>query len=87
MKTLLRNSDNLSMYIFGDDDSVVLDTNSVTISDWVITDLNNTNSTLVENVTPPSDYARCKYTYSDGVWTVIPGYSHPEDPVTEWMEE
>lgn len=69
MKTITRNADNFSMYIFEDDVSITVNPGSITTPNFIIGDLNSSNSTLHENVTPPDDWANCKYIFDGTTWT------------------
>lgn len=83
MKTLIHNETKQSKYIWADD--VVVTPNELTVvtPDLIIADMNSTNSTLVENVTPPDDWYGCKYLYDAGIWTLNPNWVDPTQPVQE----
>lgn len=66
MKTLIEVATKESKYIWADDVDVVMSNANVVTSDLVIGDLNSTNSTLVENVDVPADWAPGKYIYDNG---------------------
>lgn len=66
MKTLIEVTTKESKYIWADDVDVVMSDANVVTSDLVIGDLNSTNSTLVENVDVPADWAPGKYIYENG---------------------
>ena len=78
MKTLIKNENNWSLYIFEDGASVTINSNSITTPDFIIGDLNSSNATMVENVTAPSDWAGCKYIYDNSTWTVNPQWVDPD---------
>lgn len=79
MKTLIKNENNWSLYIFEDGASVTIDSDSITTPDFIIADLNSSNATMVENVTPPDDWQGCKYIYADSKWTVDPKWTDPNE--------
>lgn len=72
MKTLIHNETKQSKYIWADDAVVTLGNEMTTAPEFNIGDMNSTNATLVENVTPPEDWAGCKYLYDNGTWTLNP---------------
>jgi hypothetical protein len=84
MKTLIKNENNWSLYIFEDEDPITINSDSINCSfisdttpDFIIGDLNASNATMVENVTPPSDWAGCKYIYDNSTWTLNPQWVDP----------
>lgn len=80
MKTLIENATRESKYVWADD-VVISQTASNTVApDTIILDMNSANSTLVENVTPPEDWAGCKYLYDAGAWTLNPNWVDPNTP-------
>jgi hypothetical protein len=79
MKTLIENLTKESKYVFEDTVVVTLSTEITTTSEFNIGDMNSTNATLVANVTPPEDWAGCKYLY-DGIWTLNPDWVDPNTP-------
>jgi len=75
MKTLVKG--NLSAYLFEDFEVVNVGFDRTIIGNpeqFVIADCNSTNSIMYENITPPGDWAGCKYLYAGGVWTINPDY-------------
>lgn len=70
MKTII-DSKNLSKYILEDNTQVSFEIDCVKVNDpnnfdFIISDLNSINSSLVENVTPPDDWNGNKYFYDNG---------------------
>ena len=46
--------------------------------DFIIGDLNSSNSTLIEGVTEPEDWYGCKYNCAaDGTWSLVEGWVDP----------
>lgn len=80
MKTLIENSTKESKFIWSDDVVVKLGDEMTFTPGFNIGDLNSTNATLVENVTPPEDWAGCKYLYDAGAWTLNPKWVDPATP-------
>jgi len=77
MKTMTQNSTKESKYIWADDVAITVG-NDMTLSPGLnIGDMNSTNATLVENVTPPEDRFGCKYLYDAGAWTLNPNWVDP----------
>ena len=77
MKTLIENATKESKYLFPDTAVVTLNAEIVMTPEFAIADMNSTNATLVENVTPPEDWAGCKYLYDAGAWTLNPNWVDP----------
>lgn len=81
MKTIIENTTNISKYIFEDDASVTIGSDSTATPDSVIADMNSSNCTMVTGVTPPEDWTGNKYTYSEGAWSVNSDYEElPAEP-------
>jgi len=79
MKTLLTN-DNLSCYLFEDDEIVQINDYYITVGSppkFIISDLNTNNSNMIENITAPVDWIGCKYYFIDGSWVLNEDYSIP----------
>ena len=80
MKTLVHAKNNLSAYIWADDFPVTVTENMTLTPEFNIGDMNSTNSVMFENVTPPDDWAGCKYLYDAGTWTLNPNWVDPNTP-------
>lgn len=83
MKTLIENATRESKYIWSDDAVITLGNSMTFTPEFNIGDLNSTNATLVDNVTPPDDWYGCKYLYDAGAWTLNPNWVDPTQPVQE----
>ena len=88
MKTITRTDTNASLYIFDDDVVVNIQASQTSVGNPVtlyIADCNSTNAAVIENVTPPADWAGHKYFYTaaDG-WQLNPNWV---DPATEEVED
>ena len=83
MKTIIENSTNCSKYLVADDYSVVVSAEHIEMGDpsnldFIIGDLNSSNSTVIEGVTTPDDWYGCKYNCAaDGTWTAVEGWVDP----------
>ena len=85
-KIIIDSSEKISKYLFRDDrvldvteENIIVYTADGTTVDFIIGDMNSTNSTLVENVTEPENYSDNKYTYEDETWTVVRGWRDTKD--------
>jgi len=71
MKALVNTQTKYVVFMFEDADVVTIEDDMVCAPDQhFILDLNKSNAILVENVTPPEDWAPSKYLYDNGIWTV-----------------
>lgn len=85
MKTLVKKDGNVSIYLFADDVNVVVEDASTKVSGTIpltITDCNQNNILLFENVTPPEDWSFHKYLYDSGTWTLNPDWVDPNQQLT-----
>ena len=83
MKTIVDNATNTSKYLVADDYSVVVSAENIEMGDpsnldFIIGDLNSSNSTVIEGVTTPDDWFGCKYNCAaDGTWSLVEGWVDP----------
>jgi len=89
MKTLVKNVrtvNNLSLYLFGDDVDLDIQSDKIIVGDppqFIIADCNSTNTVLHTNVaTPPGDWTGTKYTYNGTAWAANSDYSEGKPPST-----
>lgn len=80
MKTIVRNINRVSLYLFEDD--VLLQANATQIAvgnpiQFIIGDLNDSNVTIYDGITAPDDWRGEKYLYVDGEWLLNPDYIEP----------
>lgn len=82
MKTIIENATDISKYIFEDDVEITLDETTIITPELIIADMDSSNATVVEGVTPPADWMGCKYLYADSEWVLNPEWIEPvdEDP-------
>ena len=92
MKTLIRNADNVSLFLWNDARSVTIASSSITVAAdstaisppskknaFVVADLNSSNTTLHTSVaTPPSDWVGNVYCYNGTAWSANPNYVETE---------
>tara|TARA_B110000211_G_scaffold47397_1_gene51101 strand:- start:508 stop:777 length:270 start_codon:yes stop_codon:yes gene_type:complete len=85
MKTIVDNATNTSKYLVADDYSVVVSAENIEMGDpsnldFIIGDLNSSNSTVIEGVTTPDDWFGCKYNCAaDGTWSLVEGWVDPRE--------
>jgi len=82
MQTITINSsesgDNISAYIFEDGDTITSESDRITCPDFVILDMNSSNSTIHTGVTPPEDWVGGKYFFDGTTWTVNELWEEPD---------
>ena len=81
MKTII-DSTTCSKYLVADDYSVVVSAEHIEMGDpaaldFIIGDMNSSNSTVVEGVTTPDDWYGCKYNYVNNAWELCPDWVDP----------
>lgn len=80
MKTIVRNDNNISLYIFSDDKALAVGADRIVVGnpeELIIADCNSSNVTVYEGVTPPADWSGWKYTFDGSVWTQNPDWVDP----------
>ncbi len=79
MKTIIDNN-NCSKYIFTDEKQVNVKDDCIEVGspvEFIIGDMNSSNSTLIEGVAEPKDWYGCKYNYVNDVWELCPDWVDP----------
>ena len=81
MKTIVCEM-NCSKYLFADDKQINITADHIEVGDpanldFIIGDLNSSNSTLIEGVTEPDDWYGCKYNYVNDAWELCPDWVDP----------
>jgi hypothetical protein len=82
MKTIV-DENNCSKYLVANAYSVVVSAEKIEMGDpsnldFIIGDLNSSNSTVIEGVSTPDDWYGCKYNCAaDGTWTAVEGWVDP----------
>ena len=87
MKTIIDDL-NCSKYLVADDYSVVVSAEHIEMGDpanldFIIADLNSSNSTVIEGVTTPDDWYGCKYNHVGGAWVAVEGWVDPRIELEE----
>lgn len=80
MKTITRNEDNISIWMFADDKALDVQSDKIIVGDpeeLIIGDCNSSNVTVHENVTEPDDWFGWKYFYDGTTWTLNPDWVDP----------
>lgn len=74
MKTLIRNEDGISIYLFDDAEVLVFAETEIVVGDpvkFIIGDRNSGNTTLCEGISAPDDWEPWRYKFSDEKWIAI----------------
>ena len=82
MKTITRNDNNISLYLFADDKALDVQSDKIIVGDpeeLVIGDCNSSNVTVHENVTEPDDWYGLKYFYDGTTWTLNSDWVDPRE--------
>ena len=82
MKTITRNEDNISIWMFADDKALDVQSDKIIVGDpeeLIIGDCNSSNVTVHENVTDPDDWFGWKYFYDGTTWTLNPDWVDPRE--------
>ena len=79
MKTIVENNTNLSKFIFEDDAEIIIGSDYITTPNFRVLDLNSSNTTMYENVTPPNDWYGNKYTFDGTTWAANPDWVDPTE--------
>lgn len=82
MKTITRNEDNISIWMFADDKALDVQSDKIIVGDpeeLIIGDCNSSNVTVHENVTEPDDWFGWKYFYDGTTWTLNPDWVDPRE--------
>jgi hypothetical protein len=77
MKTITFNATNISAYIFDDSADIVSTDTEITCPNFIIGDLNSTNATVHNGVTPPDDWQGGNYLFDGATWTLTPDWIDP----------
>lgn len=83
MKTITLNSDNRSILLAEDADSVLLESNYVQRGSERIYGLPSSTVTLHESVTVPDDWEPSRYLFDGTTWSANPDWVDLEDEYTE----
>jgi len=88
MKTIIENETNCSKYLFSDDKQLNITDQFIEVGDpdnldFIISDLNSDNATLIQNVSAPDDWYGCKYNYVNDAWEVSSDWVEPSEAAPE----
>jgi hypothetical protein len=81
MKTVVRNSDSVSIYLFNDNEVLIIGSDNMIVGyppKLIVNDCNENNVTLHSNLDAPADWIGEKYLLQGGEWTLNPNYVTPE---------
>lgn len=81
MKTIVRKSNGLSLYIYPDETTILTDGLYFQVGvppELFICDCTQDNALVHESVTPPDDWAGHKYLFDGITWTQNPDYISPK---------
>ena len=73
----ITNESGVSAYIFEDSTVIEVTSTNIVCPEFIIGDLNSTNSSVHTGVTPPVDWMGGRYTF-DGAWTEVEGWVDPK---------
>ena len=82
MKTITRNEDNISIWMFADDKALDVQSDKIIVGnpeELIIGDCNSSNVTVHENVTEPDDWFGWKYFYDGTTWTLNSDWVDPRE--------
>lgn len=85
MKTIVRQSDAVSLFIFADDEEINLTSSQVEIGNpthTICADCTTANCQIVDCADAPSDWIGLKYIYN-GSWTANPDWVQPVSEIDE----
>lgn len=80
MKTIIETTTNLSKYLVADDVEIAVSADIITVgnpAEFIIADLNSSNSVVYEGVTAPTDWVGNKYMFDGTNWTLDPNWVDP----------
>jgi hypothetical protein len=77
MKTVVEAGTNLSKYVFDNATDLIVSGDNIATPLLIIGDLNSSNATVHDGVTPPEDWVGNKYTFDGASWTANPDWSEP----------
>lgn len=84
MKVITEKATGLANFIYADDVTLMVNADMIIAGDpaeLYISDFNETNAAITENVTNvPSDWAPDKYTFDGTTWTLNADYAAPVAP-------
>ena len=83
MKTIVENSTNHSIFVFEDDDEIIMEETRIVAPNYIIACNSKNDSKLYENVTVPDDWFGRKYFFDGTTWELDPNFKSPEEYLAE----
>lgn len=80
MKSIVLNQTNISVYLVSDETEIIFENGMTTVgnpAEFHISDCNESNCTVVENLTDPEDWVAHKYLVVNGAWVANPTWVDP----------
>ena len=74
MQTITNNTGDVSVYNFADDATITATADNITTPDFIIGDMNSSNSTIHTGVTIPDGWIGGKHTFDGTSWAVKAGW-------------
>jgi len=78
MQTITFNTGNVSVYTFADDATIISTGDNITTPDFIIGDMNSSNSTIHTGVTVPDGWQGGKHTFDGSAWGNVAGWVDPK---------
>ena len=78
MQTITFNTGNVSVYTFADDATITATGDNITTPEFIIGDMNSSNSTIHTGVTAPDGWQGGKHTYDGSAWGNVAGWADPK---------
>jgi hypothetical protein len=82
MKTVIRNSDSASIYLFDNDEVLGLNSENMIVGypeKFIVSDCNQATVAVYSNVDAPLDWRGEKYLFQGGEWTPNPAYTNVDE--------
>ena len=78
MQTITNNTGHVSVYTFADDATITASAENITTPDFIIGDMNSSNSTIHTGVTIPDGWKGGKHTFDGTSWAATAGWVDPK---------
>ena len=78
MQTITNNTGDVSVYNFADDATITATADNITTPDFIIGDMNSSNSTIHTGVTIPDGWQGGKHTFDGTSWGAVSGWVDPK---------
>lgn len=77
MKALVEKYTGEVKFVFADNVPLVFQIDRIIAPELIMLNMDNDNTTVYENVTPPEDWIGCKYLFDGTNWTLNPNWVDP----------